>query len=229
MSKQIDPAFRAHLAGETLTLAACWEIERVDGKRFFFTDHDRSLTVNGDSYKPSSGFSRSAVKVTGDLAAQGMSVVGIFDDADIKDEDLIKGLFDGAKVRMFLVNYADLSQGILRLKYGRFGEVERATRNAFQVELVDLTQKLNQTRGERRQPTCRARLGDARCNNVDPDLPPGERNPVPIVVPERQDATAYAEGDVIKVRTGADPTSWVAPLLSDPATRILPSDCSVTA
>ena len=50
MSKQIDPALRAHLAGETLTLAACWEIERVDGKRFFFTDHDRSLTVNGESH-----------------------------------------------------------------------------------------------------------------------------------------------------------------------------------
>ena len=67
MSKQIDAGLRAHLAGETLTLAACWEIERVDGRKFFFTDHDRSLTVNGDTYRPSSGFTRSAVKVTGDL------------------------------------------------------------------------------------------------------------------------------------------------------------------
>ena len=206
MSKAIDPLLRAHIQGETLTLAVCWHITRAfDGKEFFYTDHDRPLLVDGNTYNTANGFSRSAMKATADLSSQGMSVVGVFDNAEISEDDLIKGLFDNATIRIFVVNYNDLSQGILRYKYGRFGTVQRQSAFGFQVELLDLTQKLNQPNGEKRQPLCPARLGDKRCNNANANLPGDERNPVPIVAPERQDSTDYAVGDVIKVATGPDP------------------------
>jgi len=37
MAKNVTPAMRAHLDGETTRLAAIWRITRKDGAQFFFT------------------------------------------------------------------------------------------------------------------------------------------------------------------------------------------------
>ena len=209
MSKNIDPGFRTDLAGDVQTLASCWKMTRqFDQKDFYYTDHDQDIEFpvsSGIVYKTANGFTRSAIKATDDLTSQGMTVLGVFDDDEISDQDLIKKLFDNAVVEIFVVNYANLARGPISYKYGRFGTVQRQSRSGFQVEFVDLTQALNQPHDERIQPTCRANVGDNRCNNSDLGLPGDKRNPVPIVVPDRLDSTAYILGDVIRVRTGPDP------------------------
>lgn len=219
MSKAIGPQWQADLAaaktGETQTTCMCWKIERVtDGKIFYFTDADREITFDGDVYLTTTGFNRSALKTTGDLAAEGMSVVGIFDNSAIKKEDLVKSLFDGARISIFLLDYEDIPKGPIRVGYGRFGAVTQTTGNTFTTEFRDLTQILNQEQGETRSPVCRANLGDKSCNNASVNLPGGMRNPVPIDVPERLDSTAYVVGDVVKVRTGADPLSMAANIVN---------------
>ncbi len=219
MSKTIGVQWQADLAaaktGATQTTCMCWKIERVtDGKLFFLTDADREISFDGDLYLTTTGFNRSALRTTGDLAAEGMSVVGIFDNSAIKKEDLVKGLFDGAKIAIFLLDYEDIAKGPIRVGYGRFGAVTQTTGNTFTTEFRDLTQLLNQEQGETRSPTCRANLGDKRCNNASVNLPGGMRNPLPIDVPERQDSTVYIVGDVVKVRTGADPLSLAANIVN---------------
>ena len=63
---------------------------------------------------------------------------------------------------MFLVNYEDLGQGILKLRRGWLGEV--VIRDGMYVaELRGMTQKLQMTVGEVYAPDCAADLGDARC------------------------------------------------------------------
>ncbi len=63
---------------------------------------------------------------------------------------------------MFLVNYADLGQDLLKLRRGWLGEV--TIRDGLYVaELRGLTQKLQMTVGEVYAPDCAADLGDARC------------------------------------------------------------------
>jgi len=63
---------------------------------------------------------------------------------------------------MFLVNYQDLGQGILKLRRGWLGEV--TIRDGMYVaELRGMTQKLQMTVGEVYTPDCAADLGDARC------------------------------------------------------------------
>ncbi|MEM9707087.1 MAG: DUF2163 domain-containing protein, partial [Pseudomonadota bacterium] len=39
--------FDAHISGVATTLCFCWEIERADGVRQGFTDHDRDLSFGG--------------------------------------------------------------------------------------------------------------------------------------------------------------------------------------
>jgi hypothetical protein len=65
----------------------------------------------------------------------------VFSDDGITEEDLRTGRYDFAEVRMFLVNYQDLGQGILKLRRGWLREV--TIRDGMYVaELRGVTQRL---------------------------------------------------------------------------------------
>jgi uncharacterized phage protein (TIGR02218 family) len=161
--KSTSPALTAHLAGPVTTLATCWRITRLDGREFFFTDHDRDLPFEGETYKASSGYSRTAISNDASLSVDNLDVEGVFDDEAITEEELRAGLFDQAQVRIFLVNWADASMGALRMRRGWFGEVVLSERGVFRTELRGMTQALSQRIGELYSPECRADLGDHRC------------------------------------------------------------------
>jgi uncharacterized phage protein (TIGR02218 family) len=160
--KTISSGLAQHLAGEVTTLATCWQITRRDGVVLGFTDHVRNLEVDGVTYKAASGYTRTAIRGTADLAVDNLDVESVFSDDGISEEDLRAGKYDFAEVRMFLVNYEDLGQGILKLRRGWLGEV--TIRDGMYVaELRGMTQRLQMTVGEVYAPDCSADLGDARC------------------------------------------------------------------
>jgi hypothetical protein len=188
--KSASPGLATHLAGDVTTLATCWRITRTDGVVFRFTDHDRELVVDGEVYQASAGYSRTAIANDAGMGVDNLDVEGVFDSAAVTEEELRAGLFDRAEVRIFLVNWADPSLGILRLRRGWFGEVVLTEQGVFRTELRGLTQALSQRIGELYSPECRADLGDHRC-----------RVPVWPAVIERE--TAYAVGDHVRVATGS--------------------------
>jgi uncharacterized phage protein (TIGR02218 family) len=160
--KTVSSALAQHLAGEVTTLATCWQITRRDGVVQGFTDHVRDLEVDGVTYKAASGYTRTAIRSTADLAVDNLDVESVFSEDGITEEDLRAGRYDFAEVRMFLVNYQDLGQGILKLQRGWLGEV--TIRDGMYVaELRGMTQRLQMTVGEVYAPDCAADLGDARC------------------------------------------------------------------
>lgn len=161
--KAASPALSAHLAGEVTTLASCWRVTRKDGAEFFFTDHDRDLVVDGEAYIASTGYSRTAIANDASLSVDNLDIDGVFDAAAITEQDLRAGLFDHAEVRVFLVNWADLSMGALKMRRGWFGEVTLNEGAKFRTELRGMTQALQQRLGEIYSPECRADLGDHRC------------------------------------------------------------------
>jgi uncharacterized phage protein (TIGR02218 family) len=160
--KTVSAALAQHLAGEVTTLATCWQITRRDRVVLGFTDHFRDLDVDGVTYQAASGYTRTAIRGTADLAVDNLDVESVFSDDGITEEDLRAGKYDFAEVRMFLVNYEDLGQGILKLRRGWLGEV--TIRDGMYVaELRGMTQRLQMTVGEVYAPDCAADLGDARC------------------------------------------------------------------
>ncbi len=161
--KSVSPELAAHLQGPVTTLACLWRITRRDGIEFFFTDHDADILFDGNIYKASSGYSRTAIANDSSFGVDNLEVEGVFDSAAITEEDLRAGLFDGAEVRIFLVNWADTSMGALRMRRGWFGEAVLTEQTIFRTELRGLTQALQQKIGELYSPECRADLGDARC------------------------------------------------------------------
>lgn len=160
--KSTSPALAAHLAGEVTTLATCWRLERADGWVRGFTDHDRELVVDGLTYVASTGFLPSAIKTASDLSVDNLDVDGFLDDAALRAEDLIAGLFDGARIEVFIVNWADLGQGRLLLRKGFLGEIKRADQR-FSAEIRGLSNRLQQTAGKLYSRLCRVDLGSSEC------------------------------------------------------------------
>ncbi|PPB79753.1 putative phage protein (TIGR02218 family) [Albidovulum inexpectatum] len=166
--KALDPALQAHLDDGTTTLAWCWRITRSDGQVFGFTDHDRTLSFDGTSFEPESGFTASELRGGADLAVDAQDAQGVLSSDRITETDILDGRWDNAAVEVWRVNWADTSQRAL-LRRGNIGQIRRG-RVAFVAEMRSLAHVLNQTVGRTFQYGCDATLGDARCG-VDLDDP----------------------------------------------------------
>lgn len=193
MSKTTTAGMDTHLAEEVTSLATCWRITRRDGVEFFFTDHDVDIVYDGNTYRADASYSRTAIQNDSTLAVDNLEVLGVFDSAEITEEDMRVGLFDYAQIRIFAVNWADLTDGDIKLRNGRLGEVTLTEQGIFNAELRGLTQMLSQNMIEVLQPECRADVGDNRC-----------KLPVDPLVVLRE--TTYAVGDFVRVSTGAGTT-----------------------
>lgn len=166
--RSLPDALAAHLAEGVTTLCQCWRITRRDGLVLGFTDHDRDLVAEGTAFVAAAAISGSESALAAGLAVTGTELSGALSDAAITEADLAAGLYDGAGVEVFLVNWAEPSQTLL-LRRGSIGEV-RAEDGAFVAEIRSVADALNQTRGRLFTATCDADLGDSRCG-VDLDDP----------------------------------------------------------
>lgn len=163
MPKNISVGLQNHMAQEVTTMATCWEITRRDGTIFYFTDHDQDIEFNGQTYLAAVGYSRTAISTDSSLGVDNLDIEGIFDNDEITEQDLRAGLFDFADVRIFIINYEDLTQNELKIKRGFLGEVTFTPNGTYQVEFRGFAQRLAERIGEVYTPECRADLGDVRC------------------------------------------------------------------
>lgn len=193
MSKTIAAGMETHLLLEVTTLANCWRVTRTDGVEFFFTDHDVDIIFDGNTYIAETGYNRTAIQNDSTLAVDNLDVQGILDSTQIKETELRAGLFDFAQIRIFMVNWENLSNGDIKMRNGRLGEVTMSAQGIFSAELRGLSQALSQQIGEVYQPECRADLGDAACK-------------IPIDPPVVARLTAYEVGDFVRVSTAAGTT-----------------------
>ncbi|MFC2967854.1 DUF2163 domain-containing protein [Acidimangrovimonas pyrenivorans] len=151
----------AHLASGATTVCRAWALVRRDGTVFGFTDHDVDLGFEGIVFRAGSGMTARALQQGSGLAVDNSEAVGALSDAALTEADILAGRFDGAELRVWLVNWADPAQRVLQFR-GALGEMTRVG-GAFTAELRGLTEALNQLQGRIYAPTCSAVLGDAFC------------------------------------------------------------------
>ena len=164
--KRLAPALQAHLDSGATSLAWCWKIVRSDGRSFGFTDHDRSLTFDGLTYEPDSGFAAAEIRSGSDLSVDAQDAEGALSSDRITETDILDGRWDNAMVEVWRVNWQDVQQRVL-MRRGAIGELRRG-RLSFVAEVRSLSHLLGQTVGRVFQGTCDAALGDVRCRvNVD--------------------------------------------------------------
>ena len=154
-------ALQAHLETCATTVCRAWAVTRSDGVVLGFTDHDGPLSFEGITFSASSGMTARALEQTTGLAVDNSEAVGILSDPAIRETDIKAGRFDGAAVRAWSVNWANVEERRLIFR-GSLGEIERQGQ-AFRAELRGLAEALNQAGGRVYQRSCGAVLGDAAC------------------------------------------------------------------
>ncbi len=159
--KTLPTGMQAHLDDGTTTLAWCWRLTRGDGQVFGFTDHDLTLTFDGTSFEPESGFTASEIRSGSDLSVDAQDAEGVLTSARITETDILDGRWDDAGVEIWRVNWADTTQRVL-MRRGAIGQVRRGRLN-FVAEMRSLAHVLGQTVGRTFQGNCDAELGDVRC------------------------------------------------------------------
>lgn len=159
--RELPAGLAAHLAQEATTLCRCWTLTRRDGVVLGFTDHDRALAFAGRAFSPVAALE--AAETTSELgfAIGGGDVTGAFAATGLSEDDLARGLYDDARVELFLANWAQPQQHIL-LEVGFVGEVRRSDLG-FTAEVRSGAKAFDEERGRIYARSCSADLGDARC------------------------------------------------------------------
>ena len=161
--KTVGASLQSHLRGDVTTLATLIKITRTDLVVYGFTSHDRALTVSGVVYEPVNSFDRSEVGTTSGMNVDNMDLLALISSASLAEGELKAGLFDFANVEFFMVNWADLTQGTIKLRKGNLGEISVTDGDVWKGELRGSMQRLQQTIGRIYTLRCDADLGDARC------------------------------------------------------------------
>ena len=159
--RTLDLSFRTHIESGATTLASCWKLTRRDAVVLGFTDHDLTLRFDGVDYVPARGLDGGEVPQKLGPQVDTGEVLGVLESDAITEADIEAGLYDGAAVETWRVNWRDLSQRVL-LRRATIGEIVRED-GAFRAELRSGQQALNQMRGRLYSVFCDAVLGDARC------------------------------------------------------------------
>lgn len=164
----LNSALETHLDTGVTTTCRCWALSRRDGVVMGFTDHDTVLAFDGISFKPDTGLNALALQQSTGLSVDNTEALGALSDSAIREDEIEAGRYDGAEVRAWLVNWADVDTRQLQFR-GTIGELKRAG-GAFEAELRGLTEALNVPLGRTYQKSCSAVLGDEECT-FDLDTP----------------------------------------------------------
>ncbi|MDD9910847.1 MAG: DUF2163 domain-containing protein [Ahrensia sp.] len=159
--RAFDPQLKDHLDGAVTTTCTCWIVRRSDGVVLGFTDHDRNLSIEGVACEAASGFRPTAAVSELGLSSDNQDIEGAFSSVSIASKDVNAGLYDGARVDVWLVNWAQPDQRH-HMRTAIIGEVTQED-ESFRAELRGLTSLLEQKLGRTYSRRCDAVLGDGRC------------------------------------------------------------------
>lgn len=200
------------LSADATTLCHCWRLMRRDGAILGFTDHDRDLAFAGVTFRATTGLDAAQAESAAGFAVGGGEVHGAFDDAALVDGDLAAGLYDGASVEIWLVDWSDVARRVL-MDIATIGEVRR-TEFSFVAELRSLAHRFDEEQGRQFQRNCSADLGDVRCGvdlasplySTGATIASVESDGAFVVTPDADFATGYFTDGAMTSLTGGHHT-----------------------
>lgn len=142
------------------TVATFWRVLRRDGVAFGFTAHDRDLWFDGLLHRAAPGMTPSALRRSGDFEPDSAEVRGVLTHQALSPRDLSAGRFEGAQVRMGLVDWQTLERELLYA--GTIGEIAEED-GRFTAALVSRKAELLRDPVPRTGPSCRAEFCGPGC------------------------------------------------------------------
>ena len=166
----IPTELAARIESGAAMLCHAWVLRRTDGVELGCTDQDRDRTVASVTCRAASGWTTGAAGSAVGLSPGSAAVAGGLEDTAITDADVEAGLYDGASVALWRVDW-DRPDLRVRLWTATLSRIRREGAG-FSAELDGPLAKLERVVGRTYGRACDAILGDGRCG-VDPDAFPG--------------------------------------------------------
>jgi uncharacterized phage protein (TIGR02218 family) len=155
-------------SGGAMTLASCWRLTRADGLILGFTDHDADLQCDGTLFSARSAVAAADMTSASGFEVTGGEISGALSSLAITESDIASGLYDNAKIDVFLVDWSNPEIYML-MSSGVIGEIKRSG-GEFIVEIRGLASLYQEEKGRLYQFSCSADLGDRFCK-IDLSLP----------------------------------------------------------
>lgn len=161
--KTISPALQQALEAEAATICRVWEIERADGQILRFTDLDIDIEYQDELYRSQTGFTTSAIFNAANTTQQDVQLGIILGATAITDLDIYNGQFDNAKCSLKLIDYKNPLSGDMILFNGIVKDILLDNQGSASMTLRGFIDTHRTLLHEVYSATCRADLGDARC------------------------------------------------------------------
>jgi len=160
--RDLSPEMLTYIQNNATSLQLCWEIRRLDGVSFYYTEYDENLIINGNEYKKRNSGVGKSLRFSDLLKGNNSNIDMLLTESDgITLPDLYNFKYDGAEIFISIVNPEDPDDQI-KLVHGILGQTEnndgKATINYKSV--IDL---LNKPIGRVFAPECDAELFDSYC------------------------------------------------------------------
>lgn len=177
MGKQIAAALLDHYAEDDTTACLITRVRCKDGTLIGFTDLDVDVVYDPSLVDPggtgddwgelthtaeNGGFSFARLENAADLTVDNTELSGVVADTGITQAQVRAGFFDFAEVRIYRVNYLDLSQGHELVASGTAGETVFSD-NTWRTEFRSLIQQLKQPEVDLYSITCPVQFGSEAC------------------------------------------------------------------
>jgi len=177
LKKYIPAQLQAHYDGEAVTVCHLMRIRTKTGHLYGFADLDIAVRYDPSVYDPggtgddwgalehaalNGGFSLSRIEAAANLSVDNAEMTILPGDDSITPQQLTAGFLDSADVRIYRVNYMDLSMGHECIAVGKLGQT-KVSENFGSLEFLSLTSQLKQPEAELQTIPCRHIFGGPGC------------------------------------------------------------------
>lgn len=177
LEKFIPIYLQAHYDGDALTTCLLARIMTKSGQFIGATDLDVNIEYDPAAYDPggtgddwglqnhaadTGGISFSRVETAADLTVDNAELSMLPSDEMVTEAQMLAGIFDLADVRIYRVNYMDLSQGHELVFAGQLGVV-KTSQGIAGVETRSLTDLLKQPEADLYSIPCSHIFGGPKC------------------------------------------------------------------
>lgn len=144
------------------SLAFCWRIERPDGGGLALTSHDNAINIDGESFLPNPGMVPAAITQSLGLEPGSTEISAALSSDALSEADLALGRWDGSRVSLLAVDWANAEAEPILLAGGELADVT-SRGDEYSAEIRGVAWRLNEPPCPSTSPHCRAELGDKAC------------------------------------------------------------------
>lgn len=160
--KDISGNLKEIINQEVLNLVRCWKITLENGNTLCFTTSNEDFVYQNEKYNSIPAYEISNLNANVDINDDSAEISNLIVNDLIKDSDILSGLYNNAKVEIFIIDKDNLDAGKVSLLNGNITDIEYKD-NVFIAKVSGLKTQLNKTIGDVYSPLCRCGFCSDKC------------------------------------------------------------------